>query len=152
MQPSVAPASVIRSQSPFSSNLQQGTTVATPPPHTHICTHTQHLFQTLLLAFFLLSGFLQPSSPSSSAACPEVWGSPQAESAHSAVSPMPAACLPRRSHYAQGLNPVLSPELTTLASKSLLGRAPVAHACNPNDSGSRDQEDHGSRSAWKNSL
>jgi hypothetical protein len=27
----------------------------------------------------------------------------------------------------------------------------VAHACNPSDSGGRDQEDHGSKPAWANS-
>jgi hypothetical protein len=27
----------------------------------------------------------------------------------------------------------------------------VAHACNPNYSGGRDQEDHGSKPAWANS-
>jgi hypothetical protein len=27
----------------------------------------------------------------------------------------------------------------------------VAHACNPSDSGGRDQEDYGSKPAWANS-
>jgi hypothetical protein len=30
--------------------------------------------------------------------------------------------------------------------------APVAHTCNPCDSGGRDKEDHGSKTAWANSL
>jgi hypothetical protein len=30
--------------------------------------------------------------------------------------------------------------------------APVAHTCNPSYSGDRDQEDHGLKSAWANSL
>jgi hypothetical protein len=30
-------------------------------------------------------------------------------------------------------------------------QAPVAHACNPRNSGGRDQEDHGSKPAWANS-
>jgi hypothetical protein len=30
-------------------------------------------------------------------------------------------------------------------------QAPVAHACNPNYLGSRDQEDHGLKPAWANS-
>jgi hypothetical protein len=29
---------------------------------------------------------------------------------------------------------------------------PVTHACNPSYSGGRDQEDHGSKPAWANSL
>jgi hypothetical protein len=32
------------------------------------------------------------------------------------------------------------------------GWASVAHSCNPSNSGGRDQEDHGLRSAWGNSL
>jgi hypothetical protein len=30
-------------------------------------------------------------------------------------------------------------------------QVPVAHTCNPSYSGSRDQEDHGSKPAWANS-
>jgi hypothetical protein len=30
--------------------------------------------------------------------------------------------------------------------------APVAHTCNPCDSGGGDKEDHGSKTAWANSL
>jgi hypothetical protein len=33
-----------------------------------------------------------------------------------------------------------------------VGWAPVAHFCNPSYSGSRDQEDHGSKPAFANSL
>jgi hypothetical protein len=29
---------------------------------------------------------------------------------------------------------------------------PMAHTCNPSYSGGRDQEDHGSKPAWENSL
>jgi hypothetical protein len=35
--------------------------------------------------------------------------------------------------------------------KNSLGRALVAHACNPSYSGGRDQEDCGSKPAWENS-
>jgi hypothetical protein len=31
-------------------------------------------------------------------------------------------------------------------------RAPMAHACNPNYSGGRDEDDHGSKAAQENSL
>jgi hypothetical protein len=33
-----------------------------------------------------------------------------------------------------------------------VSQTPVAHTCNPSYSGGRDQEDHGSKSAWGNSL
>jgi hypothetical protein len=33
-----------------------------------------------------------------------------------------------------------------------MGQALVAHTCNPTYSGGRDQEDHGSKPAWANSL
>jgi hypothetical protein len=40
----------------------------------------------------------------------------------------------------------------SLLIKSWYCWVPVAHACNPSYIGSRDQEDHGSRPAWANSL
>jgi hypothetical protein len=39
----------------------------------------------------------------------------------------------------------------TLLKNSKCCQAPVAHACNPSDSGGRDQEDHGSKPSWVNS-
>jgi hypothetical protein len=35
--------------------------------------------------------------------------------------------------------------------KVLIGRVPVAHACNPSYPGGRDQENCGSKPAWANS-
>jgi hypothetical protein len=33
-----------------------------------------------------------------------------------------------------------------------IGKKPVAYACNPSYSGGREQEDHGSKPTWANSL
>jgi hypothetical protein len=41
---------------------------------------------------------------------------------------------------------------TILFFKEFEGWALVAHACNPSSSGSRDQEDNGSKTAWANSA
>jgi hypothetical protein len=46
-------------------------------------------------------------------------------------------------------SPVLIP---TISKRWFLGRVLVAHACNPSNSGDKDQEDRGSKPAWANSL
>jgi hypothetical protein len=40
--------------------------------------------------------------------------------------------------------------LSSICSSLSIGWAPVAHACNPSYSGSRDQEDQGSKPSWAN--
>jgi hypothetical protein len=45
--------------------------------------------------------------------------------------------------------PQMSPHIYL---KSNQGQVTVAHAYNPSYSGSRDQEDHGSKPAWENNL
>jgi hypothetical protein len=45
-------------------------------------------------------------------------------------------------------------QVIELAAKNIkiISQAPVAHACNPNYSGGRDQEDHSAKLAQANSL